>query len=384
MADAAMPPLERSSTHWRLLFRAIGIASDPRSLILAAVGLVMMQTGWSLLTSILAQPDWTSLVAPNLFPGSGLLQDERFRPVYSIVRPFFLFFRPDVSAGERFYFSVCALWSLFVWSLIGGAIVRIAVVRVATRGRVSLISALKFSARRLGTLITAPLVPLGVACLIALAGASVGLFGRVIPVVTTLFAFVPLIVGLLNAVILLGLLAAWPLMVATVAADGEDFFDAVSRSYSYVNQQTARYLGYLALGVVIGGLGMVAVNLFASTALQLADWSTSLGAPKNVGFRFGDLNDLSHMKGISRAFVQDPALMGGVDSPALPDIGQLWKSLIEAILNGWTTSYFWSFAAILYLILRRDVDGKEIHEIYEPKPVVAEVVSKETSANPLE
>jgi len=363
---APLPPLERPRNQWRLLFRAIGVASDPRSLILAALGVVAIRVGWSALTSALDQPHWSSVTigydhTGHEALGSPLENAEGLamlllRPASRLLLPFISFFRPDVSAGERFYFGLVAVWSLVVWSIFGGAIARIAVVRVANGGRVGVLSALKFSLTRLGTLIAAPMVPLAVAWLIAITGMAVGLLNRVFPAAATALAFIPLIVGLLDAVILLGLVVAWPLMVATVAADGEDFFDAISRSYSYVNQQTFRYAAYLGLAGLIGCLGIVAVNLFVRTALGLADWSISLGAPRLVGFRFA---------------------LSSTDSSDLPWVARGWNGLVEALVSGWTSSYLWSTAAIVYLVLRRDVDGAGIYEIYQPKQLADAAIPDE-------
>lgn len=368
MANTPLPPLPPRPS-WRLLVRAIGAASDPRSLILAALGVVTLQAGWSALALIFGftaiDGSWTPFDLSDL-PSEGLYSFLLvvLRPVYRLFYPVIASFRPDIPGVERFYFVLCSFWSLVVWSLFGCAIVRIAVVRVATSARVGLLSALKFSLARMGTLVAAPLVPLGVACLFAVLGVAVGLLDRVIPALATALAFIPLIVGLIDAVILLGLAGAWPLMVATVAAEGEDFFDAVSRSYSYVNQQTVRYAAYLGLATLLGGLGLIAVHFFATTALALADWSISLGAPRNVGFRFGTGSSVA--------------------ASGLPAVARSWRWLVEIVISGWTSSYLWTTAAIIYLVLRRDVDGSEIHDIYHPIQEADTFVPDEAAAiNPV-
>ena len=58
--------------------------------------------------------------------------------------------------------------------------------------------------------------------------------------------FIPLILGLVMAILLVGLLAGWPLMHASVAAEADDTLDALSRSFSYLNQRLGKFAGWLA------------------------------------------------------------------------------------------------------------------------------------------
>ena len=56
-----------------------------------------------------------------------------------------------------------------------------------------------------------------------------------------------LLLGLLMAILLIGALAGWPLMWATVGVEGTDAFDALSRSYAYTYQRPLRLLWYVLL-----------------------------------------------------------------------------------------------------------------------------------------
>ena len=286
--------------------------------------------------------------------------------VAGLIAPFVTLFRPDQSAWIRLEAALASLWALLVWGLFGGAIARVAVVRIASGGRVGLVSALRFSLARLGSLVAAPVAAIFVAMLIGLAGAAVGLLDRLPGTIgtsaATLLAIIPLVVGLLDAVILLGLALAWPLMIATVVAEGEDFFDAISRSYSYVNQRTARYAGYLALATIIGTIGLAAVGLFVVAALGLADWSVGLGAPRGGGFRF-----------------LDPT---SADRAGLPIVAHFWTGVVEMLAAGWVYSYLWTAVAIVYLLLRFDVDGAEVHGVYEPSHEADAFVPDESPGEP--
>jgi hypothetical protein len=360
MADAYPPddrPVEPPRSPWWPVARGVAIASDPRSVVLAALGLAALRSGWAALALAMGRAPWLISGPPDTVPGldTSAGPDRLFatavQAVTGLVAPFIALFHPDVPAWHRLEAALACLWLLFVWGLFGTAIARIAAVRVALGERVGLIAALRFSLVRIGATIAAPIACIVVAMLIGLVGAAVGLldrlpgsFGRS---VATVLAFVPLVVGLVDAVILLGLALAWPLMIATVAAEGEDFFDAISRSFSYVNQRTGRYAALLLLSLVIGAIGLAVVGLFVVAALGLADWSTSLGAPRDEGFRF-----------------LDPS---SADRAGLPVIAHFWTGAVEFLAAGWIYSYVWSAAAIIYLLLRLDVDGSGIHEIYLPK-----------------
>lgn len=373
MADAYPPDarmIERPASPWWLLARGIGAASDPRALVLAALGWAALRAGWAGLALAMGPLPWLDGPAPRFAPGFAGPMDRPIAAtlggVVHLFAPFVAMFRPDVPGWSRCSAALASLWTLVIWGLFGGAIVRVAVVRIARGGRVGIASALAASGRKLGSLVAAPLAPILVAVVIGLGGAAVGLLDRLPGTIgtsaATLLAFVPLIVGLLDAVILLGLVLAWPLMIVTVVAEGEDFFDAISRSYSYVNQRAARYVAYLITSAILGAVGLILFGLFIAAALGLADWSTSLGAPRGGGFRFLDASS--------------------ADRSGLPVVAYFWNGAVETIASGWIYSYLWSSAAIIYLLLRLDVDGADIHDIDEPGREAEPFVPDESPAGP--
>ena len=93
-------------------------------------------------------------------------------------------------------------------------------------------------------------------------------------------AFLPLLGGLLMTLIVIGLALGWPLMPVIVAAEGEDGFDALSRSYSYVNQRRWRYAFLIGLAWLIGCAGLLFVDLFARIVVQLTHWALPFARPR--------------------------------------------------------------------------------------------------------
>src|SRR5436190_528100 len=97
---------------WLRLFRSIGVASDAKALMLAALGLVLLHAGWE-------------------------------------------------GHGTTFLHALlAAVWGVAVWGLFGGAIARIAVVQLARSERTGMAAALRFAGRKWFPLIGAPLGPL--------------------------------------------------------------------------------------------------------------------------------------------------------------------------------------------------------------------------------
>lgn len=349
---ANAPPPARPFLEIRPLLRAPGIASDAKKLILAVVGLLALQAGWMILARGFGG-DPPSFPAFAIDPAAGFVPDLSAaglggaaafvaEPYRVVLAPFVPLFGGGLGLSGWFQMALMALWAAAVWGIVGGAIARIAVVQASGEGRVGLGSALRFALGKAASLIGAPLTPMLAVALLAIGPALFGLLLR-IPgqsggMVATALGFVPLLFALVMALILAGLALGWPLMHATVAAEGEDAPDALSRSYSYVNQRLARYLAHAAASLLIGGLGFLAAILFARLVLGLSDWGVSLGAPAPEAWT-------------------DSARSGRV----------FWGGVVGLVVRAWAYSYFWSAASIVYLILRRDVDGTAWHDVYQPE-----------------
>ena len=84
--------------------------------------------------------------------------------------------------------------------------------------------------------------------------------------------------GFLMALFGVGLLFSWPLMWSTIASEGSDAFDAVSRAFAYVFQRPLHYLAYAALSSLLGVLGWIVVALFCESVLLFAEWGICWGA----------------------------------------------------------------------------------------------------------
>lgn len=364
--DPSSPPVSHGRPFLALaqLLRAVGIASDARKLILAVVGLLATSLVWGYLSPSgagagpLSFWDEPGLGGTDLAGIASGLAARIAEPALILVSPFVALYRRGVAPLDWFRTVLMAVWGVVVWGLVGGAIARIAVVRAACGRRVGLGSAVRFALRKAGSLIGAPLIPFLPVSMFLLCCAGFGLLYR-IPggygeAVAAVLWFLPLMMGLVATLILAGLALGWPLMHATVAAEDEDAADALSRSYSYVNQRLPRYLAHAAVAWGIGILGLALVMILARMVVGVSEWGVSLGAP-------------------------------GTTSPGrLIPAG--WLSLIGLFVRGWAYSFFWTSASIIYLVLRRDVDGTEWEDVALPEHAAdafvqpAEVAAKAVEA----
>ena len=83
-----------------------------------------------------------------------------------------------------------------------------------------------------------------------------------------------LLAGLIMAIILVGLVG-WPMMYATISAEGSDSFDALSRSYSYVLSNPWQYIWYSLVALAYGAVVVFFVGFMGSLMVYLGKWGVS-------------------------------------------------------------------------------------------------------------
>src|SRR5262249_39718567 len=83
-----------------------------------------------------------------------------------------------------------------------------------------------------------------------------------------------LVLGLIMAVVLVGLVG-WPLMSATISAEGTDSWEAGSRSYSYVYQKPWHYVWYAVVAISYGAVLVFFVGFMGSLMVYLGKWGVS-------------------------------------------------------------------------------------------------------------
>lgn len=343
------------------LLQCVGVSLHLRLLYLAALGLLLLFAGWHWLDTLIridrpltsrAGSVWGPVLPIVADSYGGFLKQAPWRlsePVRLVVAPFLGVFSTRERGGSWLYMLLAAAWGATVWGTIGGAIARIATVRVTTGGRVGMGSALRFALGKFIPLVGGPLTPLVGVALFAAFCAAFGTLYRMPSgsLIAGALLVLPLLAALVMATILTGLAAGWPLVHAAVAAEGEDGFDALSRSYAYVFQRPGRYVAYVLISGIVGIAGLVFVDLFSRAVVHLAVWGLSFSAPADVlasNFSPGTLRSDSSAASAHR----------------------FWLSAVGLLAQAWIYAYFWTSASVIYLLLRRDVDGTDFHRVFLP------------------
>jgi hypothetical protein len=266
------------------------------------------------------------------------------------------------------YFALFATGFLFLWSIFGGAISRIAAVHVARDEKLSIRAALVFSVGKFLSYLCAPLIPLGILAAVGLLTALCALVGNIPgigPIVMGAAFVLALVAGLVMAVVLVGLVGGFNLMYPTIAVEGSDSFDAISRSFSYLYARPWRLAFYTAVSVVYGSACYLFVRLFIYLVLALTHRSVALGL-----FTHADST-----APLLSALWPDPATAGrlsyDVDTLSLSFPQEVaagliwfWVHLAIAVLGAFAVSFYFAANTIIYYLLRQEVDATDLNEVF--------------------
>ena len=264
---------------------------------------------------------------------------------------------------------------LVIWSLLGGAICRLAAVQFARDDRLTVGQGVTFaSARLLNGFLLAPCLPLAFAAIVALLLAAGGLVLRVWVIGDLLagLAFIlALIGGFIIAVLLLGLLVGGSLMWPVVATEGSDAFDAFSRALSYPFSKPWKAILYGAIAIVYAGVCWLFVNWFTYFALSVTRTVVAFGTSPFGWWGYGPEGaKLNKMKLLWP--LEGPSLL--YSWPKWADLAWyeyfsavcigLYVLLVIAVMWSFLASFYFSTSTIVYFLLRRDVDGTDLEEVY--------------------
>ncbi len=346
------------------LVGAIRSAFDLRKLVIAALGLALLQLGWAALDGLFpasapitpatrvsvaqiridpGDPSWASI-------GLRRAHERLSEPFWNLVSPLLALFDPQSGWAAMLHALLAMIWLFLIWAICGCAICRITVVRVARMQQTSLGQALGIALRNFIQLILTPIIPLGCLAFFATILAGFGVLYRV-PWIGSAFVgvlfLIPLCLALIMTLLAIALAAAWPLGHAAIAAGGEDALDALSRSFGYLNQRIGAMVALVGVAWVQGMIGVVLMDLLAAGVLRLTEWGLGLTGPATeMAAIFG------------RA--------GSPNSPVSAAAHSFWLNVVNLVAHAWPYSYFWTAAALIYLWLRYDVDGTPWEEIDPP------------------
>jgi hypothetical protein len=296
-------------------------------------------------------------------------------PLVKFLYPIGLLLNPKVGGVTRLYLLLVTLWTLATWAFFGGAITRLAAVQLAGKDRPGLVDTLRFVAMRYLSYLAAPIVPLIFVALIVILSIIYGLVLHIWPFVGDVIDSVafPILVllGFGQAVLLVGLVG-YPLMYATVSAEGSDTFDALSRSYNYVFQSPWNYIWYSLVAILYGAVLVFFVVFMGSFVVYLTKWSVSQTPMTETTFPSRRIDNW--FVGAPTSFEWHRLLASNAVADSITGLAwynqisafmvSLWVRIIFLLMIGFAYSYFFSAFTMVYLLMRRKVDDTELDEVY--------------------
>lgn len=301
----------------------------------------------------------------------------------------------DSSAGlwNRVYLLLMISWALLVWAFFGGVITRLAVLQLTGQERIYWSDAVRFVASRYLSYFSAPLVPLGLIAAILVGCIFLGLL-NLAPGLGDFYMIVaaPLYLGagIAMAILLVGLIG-YPMMYATISAEGSDTFDAISRSYNYVFQCPWHYLWYALVAIFYGAIVTFVVLFMSSMMVYLGKLGMTvvpgiraverdpeflmIYTPTSFGWRELLLQDKPELAGVydpaTKQFVvlnpeQNNEYLSGYyfSNKLAAALVSTWVTLLFMLTIGFSYSYFWTASTLIYLLMRQKVDEQDLDEVY--------------------
>ncbi len=421
---------------WTLIFRSLTTTFSVAVLVFALIGVVATPMGWIVSETIfIGSPEYLNnnpilaeLVELNRSPHQGLFRATASkhdklsllgvdlsgpRLVFEqLIKPFYAIFGGTNSAREFLYYAFGSVWSLVVWSFAGLGIARISLLRFTRNERAGLDDAFEYAFDYFRTCCTAMLMPFGLVALLCIPMFLIGLilgfdFGVF---VTGIFWFIVLGLALLLGILLLGMMVSWPLVITSVAAEGQNSFDAITRAFAYAFQRPVHYFFYAMIAIVFGGVCWLFAVQFTESVIRLSFWSTASGAnliqENRINTVKGDVSSYSdfflksrmlnrfqsekivepvvttdNQDGRAITKTMDPDVANLTIEPASPTENELIREPSTYLVNGrkliefWTGfartiaaaflhGLFWCMASAIYLLLRKDVDQTAMDEIF--------------------
>jgi len=266
------------------------------------------------------------------------------------------------------FFVIFAALFLLAWALFGGAICRIAAVHFARDEKISVRQAMNFAVGKLLSFASAPVIPLAIVIVIGLLVSLASLIGNIPfvgPIALGVMFVLPLLAGFVMTLVLLGTAGGFNLMYPTIAVEGSDSFDAISRSFSYVYARPWRMLFYTVVALAYGAATYLFVHMFIWLTLVLTHHFVGMGI-----FRTAD-NSRDLLGTMWPNPLDTGRLSYSADYQALglgEKIGAFcmncWVMFLVSFLGAFAISLYCSANTIVYYLMRNEVDSTELDDVY--------------------
>lgn len=381
--------------NWRDIALTFRIAMDPRKVVLGTVGVLMtlvvlmaltiVVSGWwpearTTLERLMREPG--QVVMEKVQPRAARLAEHpvstiahwtqvAIGKVFPTTYTRYLGIQP-ASPRKIAFFAAVAVLTLFIWSFFGGAIARIAALDFAKGKRPEVGEATEFAARKFASFFWSPVVPLIFAAFFMICNILLGWVGQIPvagPVIMGLFFALAVVSSFVALVLLIGTFFGAPFMWPTIAMEGTDAFDAISRSFNYFFAKPVKTLWCWLVACFYGlvATAIVVLLLYLVQALAVA----------SVGFGMGSGFTVIGMSvGMGQSCATTPLSSSCLNTSCAMSVGETGGLLLmrivltmaSVLVLGFIVSFKISAWTAIYAVLRRDVDGTPMSEVYEPEP----------------
>ena len=231
---------------------------------------------------------------------------------------------------------------------------------------------IRFVRAHIGSFIKAPLLPLATIFGTSLGFGAIAMLGA-IPILGEILIGLGFVIFLIGGFIImlmvLGLVGGASLIYPTLAVEGSDSFDAISRSFSYVYSCPWRMLLYSIITLIYGAL----TYIFLTLALFVLLYAVHGVAGWGMGF-FG-LTHGWYTGGGKLASIWATPRLGQLIPPInwwamnwSEYVGALamyfWLFMLISLLGAYVISFWFSSNTILYMLIRYNVDGQPTSDIF--------------------
>jgi len=317
----------------RLLGRAPSYAFSATVLLAATLGIGLTWALTGLLHLLVGRalhiwPASPSAWHPASSAGEWLMNiaGDLLEPFLAVLQLVQFVLSPQLTLSTRFCIGLVGVCNLAVWLGVGAIIARAVAVQVAEVKWGSLPRTVTEALRRVPRCWGGVALPLG---------AILGLWGLIfalgLPAIVpgldqwwvTLLSPIGLIIGLAAAFLCLMIVVCWPWMAVSAAVEDADSFGVLSRCCSFLLSRPWLAMGLLVVVVVEGAILLLLLHwlLMWGQQLVLGAWVPTLRAE------------------------------------ALQDAQNSLRAVAMFVYRAVATGLFWTLITLLYLIIRREVDG---------------------------
>ena len=265
-----------------------------------------------------------------------------------------------------FYSAVYFTIVIVIMSFAGGAICRCAALEFARGEKPGITEALRFAKAKFSAFLSAPLTIAAVITACAAVIFAIGLLGNIKfagELILALTLGAALLITMLILWLLTGAAAGTFLMFPTIAYEGSNGFDAISRSFEYLYRKPLTMLFYIFIAAVFGTISYLVVRFFVF--LLLATTHLLLDLALFNGSQSTDKLSLIWPTPNFFNLLGAPADIDLTTSQSLAaSVIHLTLLIVVGLVVAFVISFYFCANTIIYALMRNKVDSVTIDRIH--------------------